>query len=201
MILVYLFVVFVFCLIKKFYEQFINKSKTAKVVLLFQIVFALILSYLIGEKWELISVLFILVFLTHVVIVDIEKYLIPYSSLLVLLFIGIIGILLDCLGYDDILFSLGSIKSRLTSFTIFIIIGFILNKIQNLLNKDFLGGGDLMLFCVYSLIIGFEYTILVLFISSFLALLVYPLIRKRQIPFGPFLSISFILIVIFCKKM
>lgn len=196
MILLCLFIGFLFSLVKKLYQKYINKSKTAKTVLFFQIILAIFLTYLIGYNYSLISVLILLFFLFHIFIVDINKYLIPYSSIIFLLIYGITSIIQDLFFNVNFIYCLDLVKDRLIGFLIFIIIWITLTIIQNKLKKEFLGGGDLMLFCVFSLIIGYKYTIICLFISSVIALIIYPFLKKKLLPYGPFLVIGFIIIMI-----
>lgn len=200
MILECLFIGFLFSLIKKLYEKFINKSKTAKVVLLFQFIISMILTSLFTFKIELISVLILLICLSHIFIVDLEKYLIPYASLIIIFVIGVMSVIIDIMGFEDLIYKVDSLNNRIIGFIIFLIIWIFLSILQRKVGKEFLGGGDLMLFCVFSLIIGLKSTILLLFIASFLALLSFPIIKKKQIPFGPFLTIAFLIIIFIEKK-
>lgn len=197
MILECLFIGFLFSLVKKLYEQYINQSKTAKVVLLFQFILSFFLTYLIGFNFKLISILVLLIFLTHIFIVDVKEYLIPYSSIISILIIGIFGFITQFFGFNDLFYSFDSIKNKILGFIIFVIIWIILTIIQKRLKKDFLGGGDLMLFCVFSLIVGLKNTLFIIFMSSFIAILSYPFIKnKKQLPFGPYLVISFLIIIV-----
>ena len=68
--------------------------------------------------------------------------------------------------------------------------------------KESLGGGDIKLMFIIGLFLGFDMSIVTVFIASFIALplSVISLIRKNNnvLPFGPYLSIA-ATIILFCN--
>lgn len=186
-----------FCLIKKIYEILVKKNKTTQVVLFLQLGISIIILLTFKLSLFTFICLMMLIFFSHIFIVDLEKFIIPYSSLIGLLILGIFNLFLE--NPLNI-----SIISRILSFIIFLLIWFILNLIQNKLGKDFLGGGDLMLFCVVSLLLGGLIVTLGIFFGSFIALIVHMIKNDKKIfAFGPYLVSGFLialLLVNFIKK-
>lgn len=184
----------VFCLIKKYYEILVKKNKTTQVVLFLQIGVSIII--LVTFKFSMFSLLclILLVFFSHIFIVDIEKYVIPYVSIFGILVLGIINLFV----HNDLGVTIGE---RLISFTFFTLLWGILTIIQNKIKKDFLGGGDLMLFSIVSLFLGGRITVIGVFFASFIALIIhfFGKNKKREIPFGPYLVCGFLIALIICN--
>ena len=67
---------------------------------------------------------------------------------------------------------------------------------QKLFHKECIGGGDLKLVSCMSLFLSFQKIWMLLSIACFLAILWMAICKKKCIAFGPFLSISFLLV--FC---
>ena len=67
-------------------------------------------------------------------------------------------------------------------------------------SKESLGGGDIKLMFLFGLVLGYDMAIVCIFLGTFLAfpISIYVLIKRKDniIPFGPFLSIAAILILI-----
>ncbi len=130
--------------------------------------------------------------------VDYEAKIIPDLLNGIIFILGII-----CLLFFNKLTNI-NLNSRLMGLVIAIIITIVMTVLSKLLNKELIGGGDLKLFMAISLIIGDKLLIIGIFIASFLAMISYPLLlinkEKRenlQIPFGPYLSVSFMLMYIY----
>ncbi len=176
----------IFCLIKKGYEILVKKNKTTQVVLFLQLGVSLIFVLLFKFTPFTILCLIMLILFSHIFIIDLEHYIIPYSSIIGIFILGVINLFIK--SQLNI-----SITNRIISFIIFIIIWLILSAIQNRTNKEFLGGGDLMLFCVVSLFLGGIITIFGIFIGSFIALIVNIFNKKQKmLPFGPYLVMGFV---------
>ena len=66
--------------------------------------------------------------------------------------------------------------------------------------KESLGGGDIKLMFLFGITLGYEMSIMAIFLGTFLAfpISLYILLKRKNnmIPFGPFLSIAAILILI-----
>lgn len=180
-----------FCLIKKIYEILVKKNKTTQVVLFLQLGIAFIILLVFKESLFTIICLLTLLFFSHIFIVDSEQYIIPYVSIFGLLSLGVINLFIDN--------SLNvTIIHRIISFVIFVIIWIIFSLIQAKINKDFLGGGDLILFCLVSLLFGAYITIFGIFFASSIALLVHIFRKKKEkvLPFGPYLVVGFMISLI-----
>ena len=69
-----------------------------------------------------------------------------------------------------------------------------------LFQKECLGGGDIKLLFVIGLVIGFDMSIVCIFIASFIALplSIVSLIKNNNniLPFGPYLSVAAIIILL-----
>lgn len=184
---------FIFCLIKKGYVKFIDNLKFTRIVLSIQIFVSLFITIKFGLDVRTILLNLCLPFLSHIVIVDKKDYLIPYVSIISLFILGIVSLFINEFPYDFV-----SRNSRIISFILFILLWQLLMFIQKRINKEFLGGGDLMLFCVISLLFGLFITILGIFIASFVALIVESLRKNKnkQLPFGPYLILGFIISIL-----
>ena len=86
---------------------------------------------------------------------------------------------------------LNSLLSALISFIIMLLLKLFGDFI---FKKESMGGGDIKLMAVFGLVIGWQLSILSIFLSAFIALPVAMIILKsnqnHEIPYGPFLSIS-----------
>lgn len=147
--------------------------------------------YSFGISGQLFTALGIISMLTILSVSDIKYYIIPDE---VLIFFS---------GYFIIL---NTLNSGVLSSLMHILFGTILFGFMYgimilgnwLFRKETLGGGDIKLMFVIGLVLNPFLGIVVIFISSFLALPISLLIlwKKRQnlVPFGPFLVTSFLLI-------
>lgn len=94
---------------------------------------------------------------------------------------------------------LNSLLSSLISFVIMLLLKLFGDFI---FKKESMGGGDIKLMAVFGLVIGWELSIISIFLSAFIALPVSVFILKtnknHEIPYGPFLSIA-ALILYFSK--
>ena len=192
LIVVYLFVILIFLIIKKGYELIIKKDKTTNIVLSMQILIGLLVLYKFKLSIFTIILLLSLVFMSHSVITDLSKLEIPYVSIIGLFILGLIGLFFN----NEYPFNV-SLNDKLAGFIIFIILWISISLIQYKLNKEFIGGGDLMLFCVISLLIGWQYTMLGIFYASVIALIVEKIKKNKSLfPFGPYLIIGFIISIL-----
>ncbi len=69
-----------------------------------------------------------------------------------------------------------------------------------LFKKESLGGGDIKLMLVIGMVIGFDMSIMTIFLSAFLALPISLLLIKsenHEIPYGPFLALAALIIYFF----
>jgi len=83
----------------------------------------------------------------------------------------------------------------------FLIIFFIKKLGDFIFKKESMGGGDLKLLFVFGLVIGYQMSLLTIFLASFIALpiaLIVLFLKKDNIvPFGPFLGIAALIIYFF----
>lgn len=71
-----------------------------------------------------------------------------------------------------------------------------------ILKKEAMGGGDIKLLFVMGLYLSWDKMLLVIIISCFVALVCVSLMKDKhkQIPFGPFLAVAWLLVVLFGEK-
>ena len=90
---------------------------------------------------------------------------------------------------------LNSLLSALISFIIMLVLKLFGDFI---FKRESMGGGDIKLMAVFGLIIGWELSIITIFLSAFIALPVSVFIMKtnknHEIPYGPFLSMAALII-------
>lgn len=163
------------------------------------------ISYLIfGFSMELAIALVFISALLIIIISDYQTMIIPDE---VLLFSSIVLIILLLIanGWQLTLSLIG--QGMLAFITMFL-----LKKIGDLLfHKESMGGGDIKLMFVFGLVLGYPLAIITIFIASFIALpiAIYFTYKYRgqkyidddeipehSIPFGPFLAISAILLLL-----
>lgn len=146
------------------------------------------LSYQIfGFSIELLLALTFVSTLMILIVSDYYYMIIPDSILLV----GIILIMIEIfimIGWQNLLFS---VIDGLIAFAIMYVIKLFGDF---LFKKESMGGGDIKLLFLFGLVLGAPVAILSIFLASFIALPISLLILYRNktniIPFGPFLSIS-----------
>lgn len=137
-----------------------------------------------------IELMIALTFVSTLMILIVSDYyymIIPDSILMT----GIVLLMVEIFiasGWKDLLFSV------IDGFIAFVIMYFIKLFGDFLFKKESMGGGDIKLLFLFGLILGAPVAILSIFLSSFIALPISLLILYRNktniIPFGPFLSIS-----------
>ncbi len=142
---------------------------------------------------ELITALIFVSCLITIIISDIE-YMIILDEVLIFSALGIIIVDLFDIGiYDTCL----RILAGLGSFATMVII----KKIgDSIFKQDSLGGGDIKLMFIVGLVIGYPMAVCNIFFATFIAFpfALYLLISNKNniIPFGPFLSMSAILLYV-----
>lgn len=152
------------------------------------------ISYIVfGLSLELLIVLTFISMLMIIMVSDFEYMIIPDE---VLIFFGVvlaleIGIIY---GYKELFISL---FNGLISFGIM----YLLKKLGDFLfKKESMGGGDIKLMFVFGLVLGWTSSILSIFIGSLVGLPISLLLIKKNsehiIPFGPFLSLGAIILVL-----
>ena len=159
-----------------------------------------LLSYLIfGFSIEFIIAITFISILIIITISDIKYYIIPDEVLLVgsvlLIIEFFVNSLVNEIGLVNGLFM--PLLNGLGAFSLlylFKILGDFVFK------KESLGGGDIKLLFVIGLYLGFDMSIVAIFIASFIALplSIISLIKDNNnvLPFGPYLSISSIVILL-----
>lgn len=152
------------------------------------------LSYIVfGFSLEcLLSIVFISMLLI-VIISDYQTMTIP-DSILIVFSIMIIIIKFFISGFNGVGLSL---INALGSF----IFMFLLKLLGDFLfKKESMGGGDIKLLAVFGLMFGFPMSIISVFLAAIIGLPISLIVLKKnsshEIPFGPFLAISAILIVL-----
>ena len=151
-------------------------------------------SYIIfGATVEFFIAITFISMLLIIIISDYQTMIIPDE---LLIFGGIILIVL--IGINKGLAGLGySILDGIVAF----IIMFLIKKLGDFLfKKESMGGGDIKLMFIFGLVLGLPMTLISIFLASFIGLPIslYILYRKKEheIPFGPFLAVAAIIIML-----
>lgn len=149
--------------------------------------------HVFGYSYELIVALIFVSGLVTVIISDIE-YMVILDEVLITMIILIIITYLFSLGFHDTFEKIGyGALSFLTMYTIKII-G------DKMFKKESLGGGDIKLLFVFGLVLGYSMSICTIFLATFIAFPIALIIlfssKDNIIPFGPFLCMAAILLLI-----
>ncbi len=127
-----------------------------------------------------------------IVILSDYYYMIIEDSVLIIFSILLIIEIYFIHGLD---YLLGQLFSALIAFLIMFILKLAGDYI---FKKESMGGGDIKLMAVFGLMIGWEMSIITIFLSAFIALPISIFIlktnRNHEIPYGPFLSIAALII-------
>ena len=172
------------------------KSKISIMYPLFELITAVlfVISYLVfGFNIKFfISIIFLSV-LIIISISDLKYYIIPDEVLIVGAVLIIILYLVNTY-VNHLSIYIGVIKpilNALASFLFLFIFKFFGDK---LFKKECLGGGDIKLMSLIGLVIGFDMSVVTIFLASFIALplSIIALIKNDNnvLPFGPYLSIA-----------
>lgn len=134
-----------------------------------------------------ISMLLIIIISDYQTMIIPDSILIVFSSIIILIKFFMIGI--EGVGIS-LLHSIGAF--------IFMLLLKLFGDF--IFKKESMGGGDIKLLAVFGLMFGFPMSLISVFIAAFIALPISLILLKNnsthEIPFGPFLAISAILIVL-----
>ena len=185
------------------------KQKITPIYLIFEIITGLLFSttYItfVDFNNSSLQILFGLVFISTLLIImvsDFKYMLIPNEILLVsgaiLIVLKIylqfqneeISTLMDA-GYEILFMALEA--------SIMFVIMFVVKKMGDIIfKKESLGGGDVKMMALVTIVLGYKMSIVVIFIASFIALpiSIYNAYKKNEVmlPFGPYLAIASIII-------
>lgn len=131
----------------------------------------------------------IVILLCVIAAIDMKKGIIPWQLLLLMLLL---------ISYQYIVDG----KTLWIPFLYGGVMGVFLHSLRLVLNtlyqKDTLGMGDIHLMMVITyLFSSIEYSLYVIVIASYIALFVMLMLRKKQLPFGPFIMVSTIGVMIY----
>ena len=150
-------------------------------------------SYLIfGYSIDLVIALIFISMLLIIIISDYQTFIIPDEVLITSIILLIIPIILKS-GIKG----LGlSILSGAIAFSIM----FLLKKLGDFMfKKESMGGGDIKLMFVFGLVLGWQTSILSIFIASIIGLPISLILlnknKSHEIPFGPFLAVAAIILL------
>ena len=128
-----------------------------------------------------------------VIISDYQTMIIPDEVLIVSVVLLLIGMFIK----GGISLTLESLINGIIAFGIMFLIKLLGDFI---FKKESMGGGDIKLLFVFGLVLGYELSIISIFLASFIALPISLIIlyRKKEniIPFGPYLSISALILLL-----
>lgn len=152
------------------------------------------LSYIsYGLTWDLLTVLTFVSMLIIIMVSDYNFMIIPDE---VLIFFGV----LLC---AEILFlsGIGTVLSSLINGVIAMGIIFCLKLFGDFIfKKESMGGGDIKLLFIFGLVLGWPEAIMTIFLGAILGLPISLLIlykkKEHVIPFGPFLSIAAVILIL-----
>ena len=189
------------CLIKLIpvFNYFIlrKKSNISVIDFLFEIFSGLLfmVSYLLfGISLEcLFSITFISMLL--IIIISDYYYMIICDEILIIFGVLLLIEIYFLKGLDGIIYS---VISGLISF----IIMYLIKKIGDIIfKKESMGGGDIKLLLIFGITLGFPASLFTIFIGAIIALPIAIISLKKTdshiLPFGPFLSIAAILLLLF----
>lgn len=176
------------------------KSKISFTYTLIEIITGLLFAisfYLYGFSYEFYACIIIFSLLMLIFITDF-KYMIILDSPLIISSVLILLLKWYFFGIKTMLLSL------LSGLIIFALM-FAILKIGNIIFKrESLGGGDVKLSFVIGVVLGFKLSLAALILSSFLAFpyafAVMYLGNDKELPFGPFLASSMVIIFLFMDK-
>lgn len=144
-----------------------------------------------------LETLFALTFISLLLIIIVSDYYYMIICDEVLIIFGILLIIeiYFIRGFNGLYFSL---MSALVSF----IVMFLIKLLGDFLfKKESMGGGDIKLLCVFGLVLGLPTSLFTIFIGSVIALPISLFYLKKKdshiIPFGPFLSMAAIVLLLF----
>ena len=171
-------------------------SKIPISYLVVEIVTALLFAvcfHVFSFSFDLVIALIFVSSLIIVIVSDIE-YMIILDE--VLMFASLVIVVLDILvlGIEEAAYHIyGGVLAFVTMYALKII-G------DKLFRKESLGGGDIKLLFLFGLVLGYAMSICTIFLATFIAFPIALLLlfsnRENIIPFGPFLSMAAILILI-----
>lgn len=146
-----------------------------------------------GFSVDLLVALVFVSSLVTVIVSDIE-YMIILDEVLLFATLVIILIYIVGLGFGE---AAMHIYGGIASFVAMYVIKIIGDKV---FRKESLGGGDIKLMFLFGLVIGFDLSICTIFLATFIAFPIALIIlfsdKENIIPFGPFLSMAAILILV-----
>ena len=143
--------------------------------------------YLFGFSINYFLAITISSILIIIIISDLRYLIIPDEILL----IGIILVLLEKIVFGGYLAGLYALFDGIISFLIMYLVKIIGDF---MFKKESMGGGDIKLLFFFGLFLGWELSIISIFVASFIGLPIslYILLKNKShiIPFGPFLSVA-----------
>lgn len=145
-----------------------------------------------------ISITFISILLI-ISISDLKYYIIPDEVLVTGFILILIELVINCF-INDISFIKGVLVPILNGILSFLALYLFKLFGDFAFKKESLGGGDIKLLFIIGLVVGFDMSLVTIFLASFIALplSVFGLIKDNNnvIPFGPYLSLSSIIILL-----
>ena len=169
-------------------------------ILIFYLIVEIVAGLLFSVCFHVFSLSFdlviALIFISSLIIVIVSD--IEYMIILdeVLMFSSLVIVVLDILvlGIEEAAYHIyGGVLAFVTMYALKII-G------DKLFRKESLGGGDIKLLFLFGLVLGYAMSICTIFLATFIAFPIALLLlfsnRENIIPFGPFLSMAAILILI-----
>lgn len=154
-----------------------------------------VLTY-IKFRQSLITIIMMITLSMLIVIffIDLEHFIIPDSMLIVILIMGVLSCFIKSENFDISHFD------KLLGIVLSIIIWLVIALFEKITKKELMGFGDIKLFFVMGLLLGIKLLFLGIFVSAVIALIVEVIFnrnKRKVIPFGPYLSVGFSLMIFF----
>lgn len=155
-----------------------------------------VLTYLKFRE-SILTILIMIVISCFIVIflIDLKHLIIPDSMIIAILLMAIIGLFVK----ENNLLMI-PVKEKLMGLAVTILIWGIIYLAEKIFKKELMGLGDIKLFGVVGLLIGYKLLLLGIFIGSVIALItevVFLRHKNKLVPFGPYLVIGFTITIFF----
>lgn len=182
-------------LLYKVYTKSINKVVNLSIILM-----SILATFITLQNFEFLNIIKFGVLLSFIIIifVDIKDMIIPDTLIL----FNVILIIINYVIFEQAIFENYRFNSNDIIYTlIFVFILLLIVVTVHLVwHKELIGYGDIKLMLVMGLMIGIIKLLLLIFVSSFIALIIeVPQTKKKKngFPFGPYLVLAFIVVHLF----
>lgn len=175
-------------------------SKRYLLVTLFGVTISLVTYFKYGITINGLIITILLNLFMMIFVIDKQEFIIPDTINLSIGLLGILSFFLVEIKALDSFFIIGT-KDRLYSVLMNIIIILFFSILQRILKKEMIGWGDLKLFLVVGLFMGWQLELMGIFIGSIIGtifeLAFAKKLNRKVLPYGPYLVIGFTFSLLF----